>query len=80
MKDKTFKRMLKDEIARLRDMVNGDLTSVIISREDFRLLAWEISKHENGFEDAIITIDNVDILASKSMPFQKGVRFEPIQH
>lgn len=76
---KTFKQRLKYEIKLLRNTSQKDLTSIIISREDFRLLAKEISKHKNDFKDTIITIDDVRILASEHMPITEGIRFEPLQ-
>lgn len=77
--EKTFKKMLKDEIVRLRGILGDNLVSVIVSREDFRLLTWEISKQANGFEDTVIRIDDTNILSSKDMPINEGERFNSVQ-
>ena len=77
---KTFKQLLKDEIVRLTSTPGvTEVSSILISRDDYRLLTWEISKQET-FEDVTIVIDDVKILAGRDMPIKKDKRFELLKN
>ena len=79
MEHKTFKQLLKDEIVRLTSAPGvTEILNILISRDDYRLLAKDISEQET-FEDVTIVIDGVNILASGAMPFEEDKRFDTIK-